>query len=143
MPDPALASFDAPNADFACVRRVRSNTPLAALTSLNETVFIEASQALALRILREGGTTDRDRARYGFRLCTGRSAKSSELDEVLALLQSRRERLAEGWLPAREVAFGSSEKLPELPRGVSPSDVAAWTIAGRVLLNLDETVTKN
>ncbi len=143
MPDPALSSFDAPNADFACVRRVRSNTPLAALTSLNETVFIEASQALALRILREGGSTDRERAQYGFRLCTGRTAKSSEINEVLALLQSRKDKLAEGWLPAREIAFGSPDKIPELPRGASPKDVAAWTIAGRVLLNLDETVTKN
>ena len=53
MPDPTLSAFDAPNGDFSCARRIRSNTPLSALTSLNEPVFVEATQALALRILKE------------------------------------------------------------------------------------------
>jgi hypothetical protein len=60
--------FDAPNGDFSCARRTRSNTPLAALTSLNETVFVEAAQALALRVLKEGGSTDADRVRQAYRL---------------------------------------------------------------------------
>ena len=55
MPDPALSSFDAPNADASCVRRILSNTPLSALTSLNEPVFVEAAQGMGLRILKEGG----------------------------------------------------------------------------------------
>ena len=50
MPDPMLTSFDSPNADLACARRVRSNTPLSALVSLNEPVFVEAARGLALRI---------------------------------------------------------------------------------------------
>src|SRR4029453_13957786 len=62
LPDPVLMSFDAPNGDFACGRRRRSNTPLAALTTLNEPIFVEAAQALALRILKEGGKTDEARA---------------------------------------------------------------------------------
>ena len=143
MPDPVLSSFDAPNGDSACASRPRSNTPLAALASLNEIVFVEAAQALALRILREGGTTDDARAAYGFRLCTARPARPDEIAEVIAVMKTPRQRVAEGWISARELAFGDAAKLPSLPAGVTPVDVAAWTVAARVLLNLDETLTKS
>jgi len=142
MPDPVLASFDAPNADFACAQRVRSNTPLAALVSLNEPIFVEAARALALRILREGGATDEERVDYAFRLCTGRRAKPTERAEVLALLQGRRKRLTEGWISVNEVATGDPAKRPAIPPGTTPQDAAAWTITARVLLNLDETLSK-
>ena len=142
MPDPVLSNFDAPNSDSACARRVRSNTPLAALTGLNELIFVEAAQAMALRILKEGGQDDADRARYAFRLCTARWPSPAERDEMLALLKSRRQRLAEGWLDIREVATGDPTKLPELPPHTTPQDAAAWTLVSRVLLNLDETVNK-
>jgi mono/diheme cytochrome c family protein len=143
MPDPALSSFDAPNADFACAQRARSNTPLAALVSLNEPVFVEAARALALRILREGGNNDEERVDYALRLCTGRRAKPTERAEVLALLQSRRKRLAEGWLSVNEVATGDPAMRPAIPPNTTPQDAAAWTITARVLLNLDETLSKN
>ena len=143
MPDPALASFDAPNADFACAHRVRSNTPLASLVALNEPVFVEAARAVALRILREGGATDLERANYAFRLCTGRHATPAECAEVLALLENRRERLAEGWLSINEVATGDPAESAAIPPNTTPQDAAAWTIAARVLLNLDETLCKN
>jgi hypothetical protein len=142
MPDPVLSAFDAPNADTACVRRARSNTPLAALTSLNEPVFVEAAQNLALRILREGGATDAERADYAYRLCTTRPIRSAEWTHVQRLLQDTRQRLAEGWLGAREIATGDAASLPELPSGATPQDAAAWTVVARVLLNLDETLTK-
>ncbi len=143
MPDPVLSNFDAPNSDCSCVRRTRSNTPLAALTGLNETIFMEAAQAMALRILREGGTDDAQRADYAFLLCTARGPLPGERDEILSLLQSRRQRLADGWLSIREVATGDAAKLPTLPPNVTPQDAAAWTLVARVLLNLDETITKN
>jgi mono/diheme cytochrome c family protein len=143
MPDPVMSNFDAPNADFSCVRRVRSNTPLAALTGLNEVIFVEAARGFALRVLREGGETDAERADYAFRLCTARWPRSSERAEILAFLQSRRERLAQGWLDIREVATGKADQLPELPPGATPQDAAAWTLVARVLLNLDETISKN
>jgi hypothetical protein len=142
MPDPVLSSFDAPNGDFACPRRARSNTPLAALTALNEPVFVDASRALALRILREAGADDRERANYAFGLCTNRTPDDAEVDEVLSLLKSQRARIAEGWLSPRAIATGKHDELPDLPEGVSPADAAAWTIVARVLLNLDETFTK-
>jgi hypothetical protein len=142
MPDPVMSTFDSPNGDNACVRRPRSNTPLAALTSLNEPVFVEAAQGFALRILREGGDTDAARADFAYRLCTGRPITPAEQPAVAALLRDTRRRLADGWLSAREVATGDPAKLPALPPGTVPSDAAAWTVVARVLLNLDETVTK-
>ena len=142
MPDPVLASFDAPNGDFACPRRTRSNTPLAALTALNEPVFVAAAQSLALRALREAESDDRSRAAYAFALCTSRSPSEAEIDELLSLYRSQRQRLADGWISPRAITTGDFEKLPDLPRGVSPADAAAWTIVARVLLNLDETFTK-
>ena len=61
VPYPMLQTFDAPNGDFSCVRRARSNTPLQALTTLNEPMFVECARALALRALADGGSTDADR----------------------------------------------------------------------------------
>ena len=143
MPDPVMSNFDAPNGDFSCARRVRSNTPLAALTSLNEPIFVEAARAMALRVLREGGSDDSQRVDYAFLLCTSRRPTPEERDELMRLLRSRRERLADGWLNPREVITGDPANLPSLPAKATPQDAAAWTLVARVLLNLDETVTKN
>ncbi len=142
MPDPVMTNFDAPNSDFACARRVRSNTPLAALTSLNETIFVEAARALALRVLREGGKTDTERCARAFLLCTSRAPTSDEQAAIQDLLKSRRQRIAEGWINPRELTTGDPAKLPDLPSGTTPQDAAAWTLVARVLLNLDETITK-
>ena len=143
MPDPAMSSLDSPNGDFACARRVRSNTPLAALTCLNETLFVESARALALRLLEEGGSSDEDRIGLAFQLCLAREPSEAETQILLDLLSSRRKRIAEGWLDARAITTGNPNQLPELPEGTSPQDAAAWTIAARVILNLDEFVNKN
>ena len=142
MPDPVMSNFDAPNGDFSCARRVRSNTPLAALTGLNEIVFVEAARALALRVLNEAATDDASRAEYAFLLCTSRQPTNSERNEVLDLLKSQRQRLADGWLNPREVTTGDPAKLPALLGETTPRDAAAWTLVARVLLNLDETLSK-
>ena len=143
MPDPVMSNFDGPNGDISCARRLRSNTPLAALTGLNEVIFVEAARALALRVLREGGTEDASRADHAFLLCASRPPSVAERDEVLALLKSRRQRVAEGWLNPREVTTGDPATLPDLPANTTPQDAAAWTLVARVLLNLDETISKN
>lgn len=143
MPDPVMSNFDAPNGDISCARRVRSNTPLAALTGLNETIFVEAARAMALRILREGGADDANRADYALFLCTSRPSQPAEREAILSLLQASRRRLADGWLNPREVATGDPAALPALPEGATPQDAAAWTLAARVLLNLDETISKH
>ncbi len=143
MPDPVMSNFDGPNGDLPCARRTRSNTPLAALTGLNEILFVEAARALALRVLREGGADDAQRADYAMLLCTSRHPSEAERDEVLALLKSRRQRVAEGWLNPRDITTGDPMTLPELLPGTTPQDAAAWTLVARVLLNLDETISKN
>jgi hypothetical protein len=143
MPDPALGNFDAPTGDLSCARRLRSNTPLAALTGLNEPIFVEAAQGLALRTLKEGGADDAARVERAFFVCTLRMPTADEKRELLAFLTDQRKRLADGWIDARSIAAGDPEKLPALPAGTTPQDAAAWTLVSRVLLNLDETVTKN
>jgi len=139
VPYPGLSIFDAPNADVTCVRRVMSDTPLQALTTLNDTVFSETAQAMAMRVWKEGGPTDRDRAIYAFRLCTGRKPDMVELERFLALLQDK-ERYFEDRTTAAIVVASPDQKNP--PADVNLHKVAAWTVAARVLLNLDETITK-
>ncbi len=143
MPDPVMSSFDGPNGDLSCARRARSNTPLAALASLNETIFVESARALALRILREAGPTEKDRIEYGFLLCTARKPSEQESTALLSLIRSQRQKMAEGWLNMREIATGNPATLPTLPEHATPQDAAVWTIASRVLLSLDETISKN
>jgi Protein of unknown function (DUF1553)/Protein of unknown function (DUF1549) len=143
MPDPVMSTFDAPNADLPCARRVRSNTPLAALAGMNETIFVEAARALALRVLNESGKAEGDRINYAFMLCTGRQPNAAERKEILTLLEKHRKRLADGWLNAKEVATGDAASVPKLPDHATPQDAAAWTLVARVMLNLDETISKN
>lgn len=143
MPDPVMSSFDSPNGDSACARRPRSNTPLAALAGLNEPVFVEAAQALSLRILREADRNDAARLRYAFLLCMSREPNDVETTELTKLIDSQRKRLADGWLNPREILTGDPAKLKELPEGTTPQDAAVWTLASRVMLNLDETISKN
>ena len=141
MPDPVMGSFDAPSGDSSCVRRVRSNTPLAALASLNEPVFVEAAQALALRTLREG-KSDEDRAACAFRSCTGRAPKPAEVTTILELLRSRDARIAEaGYRRAREVSVGDSK----LPAAGGNESATAGRLDDREprAAELDETLTKN
>ena len=109
VPFPMLQSFDAPNGEMSCVRRARSNTPLQALTTLNEPLFVESAQALAARTLKEAGPTDQARITYAFRLCTSRNPTPEESAVLLKFLQTH-----------------SSD----------------FTAVARVILNLDETITK-
>lgn len=143
MPDPVMSSFDSPNGDSACARRPRSNTPLAALAGLNEPIFVEAAQALSLRILRESERNDAARLRFAFLLCMSRDPNDLEVAELTKLIESQRKRLADGWLNPREILTGDPAKLKELPEGTTPQDAAVWTLASRVMLNLDETISKN
>ncbi|MCW5963229.1 MAG: PSD1 domain-containing protein [Bryobacterales bacterium] len=116
VPYPVLTNFDAPNGDTSCVRRDRSNTPLQALTTLNEPLFFEAAQALAKKALTEGGTTDSARLSWAFSRCTSREPTPAESAELA------------GFLARQQQRFGNPE--------------TAWTAVARLLLNLDETITK-
>jgi mono/diheme cytochrome c family protein len=142
VPYPALQAFDAPNGDFACVRRARSNTPLQALTTLNEPVFLDCARALALRVLKEAGDSDEARVAYAFRLCLGRAPTRSESEVVAGLVRSQAERFSKPDAKPWDLAASDPAKPPALPKGATPAQLAAWTAVGRVLLNLDETITK-
>jgi hypothetical protein len=142
IPYPVLQTFDAPNGDFACVRRVRSNTPLQALMTLNEPVFLDCARALALRTLREGGPTDRDRVVYAFRRCLARPPAAEEAAELLTLLERERQHFAGPGAKAWDLAAADPAHPPRLPDGQTPAALAAWTVVSRVLLNLDETISK-
>jgi mono/diheme cytochrome c family protein len=141
-PYPALQTFDVPNGDSACVRRQRSNSPLQALVSLNEPLFVECSQALARKTLAEGGKTDEQRIAYAFRRALARQPQADELQELTALLSKERQRIADGWINATEVGTGTNAVPKDLPAGATPTQLAAYTLVSRVLLNLDETITK-
>ncbi|MGE0887266.1 MAG: PSD1 and planctomycete cytochrome C domain-containing protein [Blastocatellales bacterium] len=139
VPYPSMLVFDQPAGDFSCTRRLRSNTPLQALTTLNDQTFVEFAQALALRIWKEGGASDEDKMIYGFRLCTGRKPTDSELRKLLKLLADQRP-LFDGHTAS--AVYVSSSDLNNLPEDVDLHKIAPWTMVARVLLNLDETLTK-
>ena len=141
-PYPALQAFDTPNGDFSCVRRMRSNTPLQALTTLNEPMFMECAQALALRTLTDGGKSDDERITYAFRRTLGRAPAADEKAELLGLLKRQQQRIADGWVNPFELGTGKNEKPENLPAGTNPTQLAAYTVVSRALLNLDETITK-
>ena len=130
VPYPVLQNFDTPNGDASCVRRSRSNTPIQALTTLNEPLFLEAARALAAKTLAEGGKSDGQRLNFAVRRCVSREPNEKESATLLGLLEKQRKRYASGGLNAADLV---GENSPEL---------AAWTSVARVLLNLDETITK-
>ena len=140
-PYPFLQAFDAPNGESSCVRRARSNTPLQALTTLNEATSMEAAQALARRILESGAKTDAERITEGFRRVLSRRPTDDESRELLAMLERQKQRIADGWIDQRLLATGKNE-VPSLPPNTTPALFAAFTAVARVLLNLDETFTK-
>ncbi len=142
VPYPVLANFDAPNGDFSCVRRNRSNTPLQALTSLNEGVFNECARALAGIALSKPASSDEERVSSAFRRVLGRWPTPEERVDLLTLLSKAHQRIADGWIHAGELATGKAELPHQLPPGTTPAQLAAYTAVSRALLNLDETITK-
>jgi hypothetical protein len=142
VPYPVLTNFDTPNGDASCVRRVRSNTPLQALTTLNEALFLESARGLAHRILSEGGSGDGERLIYAFRCCTARKPTPRELTVLETFLQRQTARFSAPDARPWDLAADDPAKPPHLPAGVTPARAAAWTAVARLLLNLDETITK-
>ena len=138
-PYPSLVTFDAPSREICTARRVRTNTPLQALTTLNDPAFFEAAQHLAKRMVTEAGSVAADRVVRGFRLCLSRRPNSDELREVLSYRSEQRQRFAEDLEAALAVVEEQWEPGPDI---ADLADLAAWTMVANVLLNLDETITK-
>jgi hypothetical protein len=135
-PYPGLTVFDAPSSELVCARRIRSNTPLQALTVLNDTVFVEASQAMAQRVMKESPDTE-SRITRVVRLCLSRAPDEKESQQIAAFYEAQLKRFMDRDADAAKVADADDEKSPlDLP------ERAAWTAVCRAILNLDETVTK-
>jgi hypothetical protein len=143
VPHPVLQTFDAPNGDFACVRRSRSDTPLQALTTLNEPSFVDCARALALHALRDGGKTDDDRLTFAVRRCIARRPTTEELTTLKTLLAKEQQHFSAPGAKPWDLAAVDPASPPTLPAGATPASLAAWTVVSRVILNLDETITKD
>ncbi|WP_240907316.1 PSD1 and planctomycete cytochrome C domain-containing protein [Paludisphaera rhizosphaerae] len=146
-PFAAFMTMDAPSPDVACTRRERSNTPLQALTMLNDVVFVEAAQALARRIVREAPSPSPEaRLDRAYLLVLGRLPRDEERSRVLAYQAEQLGRFREGRLDAAKMTGASNATPPTpalaAPTGVDLPDLASWTAVARVILNLDEAVTK-
>jgi hypothetical protein len=137
-PYAAFVAFDAPSREVCTVRRPRTNTPLQALATLNDRVFVEASAALARRLLAEAPSGPAERVERGFRLCVARPPTSRERDLLVALFEENLAKYRKEPAAARAMAGNGAR----LPRGADPAEVAAWTVVANVLLNLDEALTK-
>lgn len=135
FPYPFLANFDMPGGYEAVCRRGRSNSPLQALNLLNDEVFYEAAQALAVRILTEGPADSRERLEHAFRLCLARAPAPAELEWLETAMRRQSEILEQ----EQELA---QLTLPVEFPGLAPSEAASWVGASRILLNLDEFITR-
>lgn len=138
-PYPSMATFDAPNRDVCSVRRNRTNTPLQALVTMNDPVYVEAAQGLARRLIREGGLTPTERASFAVRTCLSRPAKGDEVRRLVRLYEDAKAGFAKNKEKATQFA---TVPLGPLPKGVEVADAAAWTVVASVLLNLDEMFMK-
>jgi hypothetical protein len=138
-PYPSFTTFDAPERTFCNVRRLRTNTPLQALVTLNDPVFFEAAQAVARRIVVEGGRETKERVAHAFRLCLTRPPTPRESDRLEQLYAQARNRFTSQPDHARSIA---TTPIGPVPAGMDPVDLAAWTIVSNTLLNLDEIIAK-
>lgn len=139
VPHPTMTVFDAPDREFCIVRRSSTNTPLQALTLLNDPIFVEAARKLAERSIREGGATAESRLKFAFLNATGRAPRQ---DEEQVLLKTLNKMLK---------AYGSDEKgaqallatgASDYDHSISPAELAAYTAVANMILNLDEVVTR-
>ncbi len=128
--------FDAPDATAACTRRNRSNTPLQALTLLNDQAALECARALAGRVLRESKGDDEERIGHAFRLTVARLPAARERDILAGVLRKQRASLA------RDVSEAKALVQEARLAGVDLAEQAAWVQLARVLLNLDEFITR-
>jgi hypothetical protein len=129
-PYPSLTVFDAPSREHVTPRRNRTDTPLQALTALNDPAFLEAAAALAERIVKEGGGSVESRVSYGFRLATSRRPEREELQALVS-----------GWSDQEDYFRKHREEAVALA-GNGRGDLASWILFSRSLLNLDETITR-
>ncbi len=139
-PPPFMSTFDAPNREQSCTIRGRSNTPLQALQLMNDFQHVEAARNLAQRILKEGGATADERIKWAWQVVTSRWPEADELQVARNSLEQHHNRYRSDEVAAKElISYGESKADPSC----SPAELAAYTLLANLILNLDETVSKN
>jgi hypothetical protein len=141
-PYPALTVFDAPDGTNTCTYRIRSNTPLQALTLLNDPAFLELARGLAVRVLKEGPADDRQRLKFAFRLCLARQPSIAELQRLEKFLALQMQEFQTSPTAAKALLTAGAPKGTDVPASAELPRCAAWTAVSRVLLNLDEFITR-
>ncbi len=136
---PSFQVFDAPTREFCTVDRPRTNTPLQALVTLNDPVFVEAARVFGQRIMQEGGEGVAQKLTFAFRLCAARTPSDKELDVLQRLYAAHLARYKADSAAAKALVTNGTAPRPE---NLSIAELAAWTVVGNVLLNLDETITR-
>jgi hypothetical protein len=138
-PYPSFTTFDAPNREVCTIRRGRTNTPLQAFVTLNDPVFIETNQAMARRLLTEGGTEKAQRLSHLFRLCLAREPSAKESAALTGLLEQALAAYRNDAEAAKKMA---TDPLGPAPAGADVAELAAWTTVSNVVMNMDEFVMR-
>jgi hypothetical protein len=138
MPPSTLSTFDAPDREKCTARRAVTNTPLQALALLNDTTYVEAARALATRVMREAGTNPAKRIDRAFILALARPPAANEAKIVADLARQKLVDYRKSPEEARKLISVGESKVS----AADPAELAAWTMAMSVILNLDETITK-
>jgi hypothetical protein len=136
-PYPSMVAFDAPDRTSCIVKRPRTNTPLQALTLLNDPVYVEAALALARHIHRDGGKGTNERIVFGFRSCLARQPSAREVELLIRVYEQSLARYQENPAAARTLVRNAGGA-----KDVEPVQWAAWFQVATLLLNLDETITR-
>ena len=140
MPPPNMTTFDAPSRESCTLRRLPTNTPVQAFVTMNDPVFVECAQALARRMVREGGADPTARVRFALRLCLGRPPSDEQVKTLVTLYESELSTYRTDTADATKLA---TLPLGPLPEGSDAAELAASTVVANVLLNLDAVLTKN
>ncbi len=135
VPYPSMATFDAPSRETCTLRRGATNTPLQALVTLNDPVYVECAQALSRRLLKEGGATPAARIAFGLELCAVRTPTAAQVARLEKLF-------AEELVRYRADPAAAKLLAGDIPPGADAAELAAWTVVANVLLNLDAVLTK-
>ncbi|MCW3053243.1 MAG: Protein of unknown function (DUF1553)/Protein of unknown function (DUF1549)/Planctomycete [Chthonomonadales bacterium] len=137
--NPSLLAFDAPSREECVADRPRSNTPLQALVLMNDPTYVEAARSLAEHLLQEGGGTLPERLNYAFRRSVARPATSAEIAVLSGLYQKHLQEYTSDTTAAQKLLTAGEHPVP---KSLNPTELAAWTSVARVILNLNETITR-
>jgi Protein of unknown function (DUF1553)/Protein of unknown function (DUF1549)/Planctomycete cytochrome C len=140
FPHPSLVAFDAPSREECAVERPRSNTPLQALVLLNDPAYVEAARAFAERIMRKGGDTPEQRIRFAYRQALCRDAQPEERRLLGSVVRKHLQQYTADQQAAASLLHVGDRPVP---KDLALPELAAWTSAARVVLNLHETIMRN